>query len=61
MCFLNDLLRLKTEHTDSSKTEYTESLLRPKTTLPNFFRFESNNTEQIKRTDAFFSFEIGTN
>ena len=33
----DDLVRLNTEHTESSKTEDIESLLRPKTTTSNIF------------------------
>ena len=31
----DDLLRFKTEHTESPKSKDTESLLRPKMTIPN--------------------------
>ena len=45
----DDLFRLNIEHTDSSKTEHTESLLRPKTTIPNLSYVRNRRYPRLTR------------
>ena len=51
----DDLLSLNTEHTESSKIDHTETLLRPKRPYRIFLTFETNDNEQTEDTKAFLS------
>ena len=49
----DDLLRLNTKHPESLKTNHTESLLCPKTTIPNLYYIETDDTDHTEHSEAF--------